>query len=119
MGKIINRYQVAKHFHLLITDNTFSYERNSDKIEAEAKLDGMYVIRTSVSESVLDDSKTVKTYKSLSQLEQAFRCYTTIDLNVRPIYHRASSSGASARVFMPVGLLRGMAYAGEISVAAI
>jgi len=66
--KIINRYQVAKHFHLLITDNSFSYERNSDKIEAEAKLDGRYVIRTSVSESVLDDSKTVKTYKSLSQV---------------------------------------------------
>jgi hypothetical protein len=53
---------------VLITDNTFSYERNSDKIEAEAKLDGMYVIRTSVSQSVLDDSKTVKTYKSLSQV---------------------------------------------------
>ena len=88
VGKIINRYQVAKHFHLLITDNSFSYERNSDKIEAEAKLDGMYVIRTSVSESVLDDSKTVKTSKSLSQVEQAFRCYKTIDLKVRPIYHR-------------------------------
>jgi transposase len=72
----------------LITDNSFSYERNSDKIEAEAKLDGMYVIRTSVSESVLDDSKTVKTYKSLSQVEQAFRCYKTIDLKVRQIYHR-------------------------------
>jgi transposase len=68
VGKIINRYQVAKHFHLLITENSFSYERNSDKIEAEAKLDGMYVIRTSVSESVLDDSKTVKAYKSLSQV---------------------------------------------------
>ncbi len=99
VGKIINRYQVAKHFHLLITDNSFSYERNSDKIEAEAKLDGMYVIRTSVSESVLDDSKTVKTYKSLSQVEQAFRCYKTIDLKVRPIYHRLAHR-VRAHVFL-------------------
>jgi transposase len=88
VGKIINRYQVAKHFILKITDNSFSYSRNSEKIEAEAKLDGMYVIRTSVAASMLDDSKTVKAYKSLSQVEQAFRCYKTIDLKVRPIYHR-------------------------------
>ena len=91
VGKILNRFQVAKHFHLLITDNSFSYERNSEKIEAEAKLDGMYVIRTSVSESVLDDPSTVKAYKSLSQVEQAFRCYKSIDLKVRPIYHRLAS----------------------------
>ncbi len=68
VGKIINRYQVAKHFNLSITDNSFSYERNRDKIAAEANLDGMYVIRTSVAASMLDDSKTVKAYKSLSQV---------------------------------------------------
>jgi transposase len=88
VGKIINRYQVAKHFNLAITDNSFSYKRNSEKIAAEANLDGMYVIRTSVSESILNDPSTVKAYKSLSQVEQAFRCYKTIDLKVRPIYHR-------------------------------
>ena len=88
VGKIINRYQVAKHFYLEITDNSFSYERNSDKIAAEANLDGMYVIRTSVSKSILDDPSTVKAYKSLSMVEQAFRYYQTIDLKVRPIYHR-------------------------------
>ncbi len=88
VGKIINRYSVAKHFNLEITDNSFSYKRNRDKIAAEANLDGMYVIRTSVSESILDDPSTVKAYKSLSQVEQAFRCYKTIDLKVRPIYHR-------------------------------
>jgi hypothetical protein len=68
VGKIINRYQVAKHFHLQITDNSFRYERNSEKIEAEANLDGMYVIRTSVSALVLGDREMVKTYKSLSQV---------------------------------------------------
>jgi transposase len=82
-----------------------------EQIEAEANLDGMYVIRTSVSQSMLDDPSTVKAYKGLSVVEQAFRCYKTIDLKVRPIYHRASSSGASARVFMFVGLLCGMAHA--------
>jgi transposase len=68
VGKIINRYQVAKHFNLSITDNSFSYERNREKIAAEANLDGMYVIRTSVAASMLYDSKTVKAYKSLSQV---------------------------------------------------
>ena len=88
MGKIINRYSVAKHFLLLITDNSLSYDRNSEKIEAEAHLDEMYVICTSVCAEVLDDSETVKAYKSLSQVEQTFRYYKTIDLKVSPIYHR-------------------------------
>ena len=81
VGKVINRYQVAKHFHLKITDNSFSYERNQHKIETEAQLDGIYVIRTSVQAAVLNERETVKAYKSLSQVEQAFRCYKTIDLN--------------------------------------
>ena len=72
VGKIINRYGVAKHFLLLITDNSLSYERPREQIEAEAPLDGMYVIRTSVCAEVLDNSETVKTYKSLSQIEQEF-----------------------------------------------
>jgi hypothetical protein len=91
--KIINRYWVAKHFLLLITDNSLSYERHREKIEAEWHLEEMYVIATSVCAEVLDDSKTVKAYKSLSQIEQAFRCYKTLDLKVRPIYHRASPTG--------------------------
>jgi hypothetical protein len=59
----------------------------------------MYVIRTSVGAEILDDSETVKTYKSLSQVEQAFRCYKTIDLNMRLIYHRASSTGVRSHLF--------------------
>ena len=72
VGKIINRYCVAKHFLLLITDNSLSYERPREKIEAEAHLDRMYVIRTSVCAEVLEDSERVKAYKSLSQIKQEF-----------------------------------------------
>jgi hypothetical protein len=72
VGEIINRYCVAKPFLLLITDNSLSYERPREKSEAEADLDRMYVIRSSVCAQVLDDSETVKAYKSLSQLEQEF-----------------------------------------------
>ena len=59
----------------------------------------MYVIRTSVCAEVLDDSETVKAYKSLSQIEQPFRCYKTIDLKMRPIYHRASPTGGDRTCF--------------------
>ncbi len=82
-------------------------------------IDGIYVISTSVSASVLDDRETVKAYKSLSQVEQAFRCYKTIDLKVRPIYHRARQSGAGTRVFMFVSLLRRMADASTISAVVV
>jgi transposase len=99
VGKVINRYQVAKHFHYKITDNSFSYELNSNSIETSANLDGIYVIRTSVPASVLDERETVKAYKSLSQVEQAFRCYKTLDLKVRPIYHRLADR-VRAHVFL-------------------
>jgi hypothetical protein len=66
----------------------------------------MYVIRTSVGAEVLDDSETVKAYKSLSQVEQAFRCYKTIDLNRRLIYHRASSTGYDRTCFDVCWLIR-------------
>ena len=68
VGKIINRYSVAKPFLLLITDNSLSYERPREKIEAEAHLDRMYVIHTSVCAEELNDSETVKAFKSLSQI---------------------------------------------------
>jgi hypothetical protein len=99
VGKIINRYGVAKHFLLLITDNSLSDERHSEKIEAEGHLDEMYVIRTSLCAEVLDDSKTVKPYKSLSQIEPAFGCYKTLDLKVGPIYHRPSPTGYDRTCF--------------------
>lgn len=88
VGKVLNRFKVAKHFRLEITDNSFRYERHSENIAAEAALDGLYVIRTSVSDELFDSQETVRAYKSLSTVERAFRSYKTIDLKVRPIGHR-------------------------------
>ncbi len=88
VGKVFNRFKVAKHFYTEITDNNFHYYRLADKIAAEEKLDGIYVIRTSVAASRLKAPEVVLSYKSLSQVEQAFRSYKTVDLQVRPIFHR-------------------------------
>jgi hypothetical protein len=68
VGKVVNRYKVAKHFKLNIQENSFSYERNTHSIESEAALDGLYVIRTCVEPSVLSPIETVRAYKSLSQV---------------------------------------------------
>ena len=87
VGKVLNRFKVAKYFELRITDSHFSYQRQSDKIEADAQLDGLYVIRTSVSSQKLTATEVVQTYKSLSRVEQAFRCLKTTDLKIRPIFH--------------------------------
>jgi transposase len=88
VGKVINRYKVEKHFNLRITDDTFTYERDTEKIAAEAALDGIYIIRTSVPEEAFDAETTVRTYKSLSLVERAFRSLKMVDLKVRPIHHR-------------------------------
>ncbi len=87
VGKVLNRFKVAKYFELSITDTHFSYQRQLDKIEADAQLDGIYVIRTSVSRQKLAATEVVQTYKSLSHVEQAFRCIKTSDLKIRPIFH--------------------------------
>lgn len=88
VGKILNLYKVGKHFKLEITDEGFSYERATGKIAAEAALDGIYVIRTSVPAEGLNAENTVRAYKDLSKVERAFRSLKTVDLNVRPIRHR-------------------------------
>lgn len=87
VGKIIGKYKMAKHFHLEITDESFSYRRDAARIAEEQSLDGIYVIRTSVAEEVLDADSTVRAYKTLSTVERAFRSCKTVDLKVRPIYH--------------------------------
>ena len=99
VGKVINRFKVAKHFHTEITDTNFSYHRLPDKIAAEEKLDGIYVIRTSVAASILKAPDVVLAYKSLSQVEQAFRSYKTVDLQVRPIFHRLADR-VKAHIFL-------------------
>ncbi len=88
VGKVLDRYKVGKHFKLRITDEGLEYERDERKIAAEAYLDGIYVIRTSVPVARLSAEDTVRTYKGLSAVEWAFRSLKTMDLKVRPFFHR-------------------------------
>ncbi|MHB8564385.1 MAG: IS1634 family transposase [Acidiferrobacteraceae bacterium] len=99
VGRIINRYKMAKHFTLTITDTTFAFARKQDAIAAEAALDGLYLIRTSVTPERLDAASCVRHYKSLSQVERAFRSMKTIDLKVRPIHHRLADR-VRAHIFL-------------------
>jgi hypothetical protein len=88
VGKVRDRFKVGKHFLLTITETSFTYRRNQQGIDAEAALDGIYVIRTNVPASELSAEDVVRSYKSLSTVERAFRSYKTVDLHVRPIYHQ-------------------------------
>jgi transposase len=99
IGRIIDKYKMAKHFELKITYANFSYLRNSEKIEEEEGLDGIYVVRTSVAKEILSPEKTVEAYKKLSVVERAFRCLKTVDLKIRPIYHRTADR-VRAHIFL-------------------
>jgi hypothetical protein len=88
VGKVINSYKMGKHFSYTITATSFSYARNTAKIEAEAGLDGIYVLRTPLPASDLDAPATVTAYKNLAFLERDFRHIKADDLDLRPIYHR-------------------------------
>jgi transposase len=87
-GKILNRYKMGKHFELRIEEDSFHYQRKQANIEREQNLDGIYVIRTSVTADALSSEQVVASYKSLSGVERAFRSLKTVDLHVRPIHHR-------------------------------
>jgi transposase len=87
VGKVINKYKVAKHFKLTIDDQSFAFELLQDRIAEEVALDGLYVIRTSVRQRLMSADDTVRNYKALTALERAFRSLKTIDLKVRPIHH--------------------------------
>jgi transposase len=100
-GKILERYKVGKHYALTIGEGIFRWARRADSIEAEANLDGIYVIRTSEPKERLSAEDTVRTYKSLSQVERAFRCMKGIDLLVRPIRHRTENR-VPAHIFLCV-----------------
>jgi len=88
VGKVVNQYKVAKHIHLDISDSAFSFTRNAQSIGAEAALDGLYIIRTSLPVTQMDSAQCVRSYKSLTHVERAFRSIKGIDLKVRPIHHR-------------------------------
>ncbi|HUV12087.1 MAG TPA: IS1634 family transposase [Acidobacteriota bacterium] len=88
VGKVIHRFKVRKHFELSIEDHHFSYRRNTESIEREAELDGIYIIRTSEPPSRLSAEDTVRSYKNLAVVEALFRSIKGIDRLVRPIRHR-------------------------------
>ena len=88
VGTALAKYKMGKHFHRDITDTTFTYRRDQARIDAEAALDGIYVLRTSVDADALDPAAVVKGYKNLANVERDFRIIKTDDLDLRPIHHR-------------------------------
>jgi hypothetical protein len=99
VGRVIQRFRMAKHFELEITEATFAYKRKDAAIAAEAALDGLYVIRTSLSAKQLDAGAAVAAYKSLAHVERAFRSIKTVDMQVRPVFHY-SEQRVRAHVFL-------------------
>lgn len=100
-GKVLGGQKVGKHFIIEIANGRFTFRRDMEKIESEARLDGIYIIRTSERPEALSAPETVRTYKSLGQVEQAFRCLKTVDLRVRPIHHRTEEH-VRAHIFLAV-----------------
>ena len=88
VGRVINRFKVAKHFKVVIGEGTFSFERNEATIGRESELDGIYVIRTSEHSGKMSASEAVRSYKRLEHVEQAFRSIKGLDILIRPIFHR-------------------------------
>jgi Transposase DDE domain len=87
VGAVLGRRKMAKHFNIVITDDSLSFNRNDAAITAEAALDGIYVLRTNLSAEQSDAAATVRAYKSLAHVEHAFRSIKTVDLELRPVFH--------------------------------
>lgn len=99
VGAVLDSKKMAKHFALDIRDGHLAWQRRRDRIAQEARLDGIYVIRTSVPAEHLDTAETVQAYKDLSRVERAFRCMKTVDLEIRPIRHWTAAR-VRAHVFL-------------------
>lgn len=99
VGKIIGKYKVAKHFDLDIQESAFAFNINEERVAAEAALDGLYVIRTSVAEVDMSAEATVLNYKRLAEVERAFRTLKGVNLQVRPIRHRLEAR-VKAHIFI-------------------
>lgn len=99
VGRVLGRSKVGKHFDLTIGDGMFRWARREESIEQEARLDGIYVIRTSEPQARMSAEDTVRGYKNLSQVERAFRCLKGLDLLVRPIRHRTEER-VPAHIFL-------------------
>ena len=91
--------QALHHFIATITDDSFSFARDLEKIATEEELDGLYIVRSNVEPELFDAEQTVTAYKDLAKVERAFRSMKTVDLKVRPIYHR-SADRVRAHVFL-------------------
>ena len=99
VGKVVNKYKMAKHVVLDIDEGHFDFEINEESIASEAALDGVYVIRTSLSEERMSTDETVLSYKNLTNVERAFKSFKSIDLMVRPIRHRTEDR-VKAHIFL-------------------
>jgi hypothetical protein len=98
-GRVVNKYKVAKHFELTIDDGSFSFALRKGAIAAEAALDGIYVVRTSLAKKEMSAPDAVRSYKALSDVERAFRSLKTVDLEVRPIHHHLADR-VRAHIFL-------------------
>jgi hypothetical protein len=98
-GKVVDKFKMAKHMTLDFDDDPFHFAIDQASVAAEAALDGLYVIRSSVDEAHMDAAQTVRHYKSLSQVERAFRTFKSLDLQVRPIHHRLDTR-VRAHIFL-------------------
>ena len=99
VGTVLGRRKMAKHFRLAIADDSLTFARDEAAITKEAALDGFYVLRTSVPTGTLGTEETVLAYKSLAQVERAFRSLKTVDLEIRPVHHRLAGR-VRAQVFL-------------------
>ncbi|HUA49192.1 MAG TPA: IS1634 family transposase [Solirubrobacteraceae bacterium] len=99
VGPALKRYKVKKHFEVTITETTFTYQRKTEQIHAEAALDGIYVLRTNLTNDELSTGEVVRSYKGLEQVERAFRSFKGPDLEIRPIHHRLEDR-VRAHVFL-------------------
>jgi hypothetical protein len=101
VGRVLNRFKMAKHFEWRCKEGRLVWQQRREAIEREEALDGLYVLRTSEPATELSAEDTVRSYKNLSRVEQAFRCLKTIDLRVRPIFHRTAEH-VQAHIFLCV-----------------
>ena len=99
VGRVVNKYKVAKHFDLVIEDRRFDFRIVEQEVAAEAALDGIYVIRTSLPKKQMSGAEAVRSYKALTEVERAFRTMKTVDLKVRPIHHRLAER-VRAHIFL-------------------
>ena len=111
VGKVVNRYKVSKHFELTIADDALAFARNEDNIKAEAAVDGLYIIRTSVKSDRMDAAACVRTYKSLAQVERAFSVDEDDGLEGAPDSSSPRRTRTCIHFSVHAGLLCAVAYA--------